>query len=251
MPIDITAETTKEEIGAEEAVVLSPQETEELREMMVAGVLFGRKKSRTHPKMGKFIFTYSKGIAVFDSQQTLSLLNKAISFLKELVDKKLPILAVGTQPAAKDLLENFAKKFGFSYVTERWLGGTLTNFQTIHKRIDYFKKIKTDKATGKLDKYTKKERLLIDREAEKMAICFTGIENLNQLPAAVLVVDAAAHETAVREAKRVKIPVVAIINNDTNPDGLNYPIPANDNLRSSLIWILSRIERGLGEISNS
>ncbi len=248
---NLATEITKNEPIAEETVVLSPEETEELKEMIAAGILFGRKKSRTHPKMAKYIFTYSKGVAVFDSTQTLALLNKAIGFLKEVFDKKLPILIVGTQVTVKDLVAAFAKKFGFAYVTERWLGGTLTNFQTISKRVDYFKKLKADKATGKLDKYTKKERLLMDRELTDMAVSFGGVENLNQLPAVVFVIDAEAHETAVREAKRLKIPIVAVINNDTNPDGLTYPIPANDNNRSSLIWILSRIEKGLTEISNS
>lgn len=242
---NLTTEIIKDEPAAEEAVVLTPQESEDLKEMVAAGVLFGRKKSRTHPKMNKYIFTYSKGVAVFDFGQTLASLNKASGFLKEVYDKKLPILVVGTQVALKDLLETFAKKLGLTYVTERWLGGTLTNFQTISKRIDHFKKLKTDKAMGKLDKYTKKERLLIDRELEDMAISFTGIENLNQLPAVLFVVDAEVHETAVREAKKLNIPIVALINNDNNPDGLAYPIPANDSSRSSLTWILGKIEKGL------
>ena len=184
-------------------------------------------------------------MAVFDAGQTLVLLNKAVVFLKDIFEKKLPILIVGTQPIAKQLVKNFAGKYGFAYVTERWLGGTLTNFQTLHKRVDYFKQLKADKAMGKLEKYTKKERLIMDRMTEKMAINFTGIENLNQLPAAVIVFDANAHKTAVHEAQLLKIPIVAVLSNDSNPDDIAYPVPANDNLQSSLGWVIAKLETAL------
>ncbi len=239
----VREEVNNEELLKEEVASDSPFiAQEDLKDMVNVGVLFGRKKSKTQPKMNKYIFTYSKGIAIFDAPQTLDLLNKAVDFLKSVLEKKLPILIVGTQPVAKDLVRAFADKYKFAYVTERWLGGTLTNFPVISKRIEYFKKTKIDKSIGKLAKYTKKEQLIVDRMLEKMAINFTGLEILNQLPAALIVIDSKTHDTAVREAKKMNIPIVAIINNDNNPDGIKYPIPANDNMRSSLIWILNKIE---------
>ena len=224
---------------------LTAEETATIKEMIATGVLFGRKQSKTNPKMAKYIFSYSKGIAIFDLLQTINLLDQAIVFLKDVVSKKLPVLVVGTQPAVKDLVENFAKQHGFAFVNERWLGGTLTNFKTISKRVDYFKQLKADKETGQLEKYTKKERLLMDREITRMTRMFAGIENLTQLPFVLLLIDAEAHETAVREAKLLKIPMIAVMNNDNNPEPITYPVPANDNLRSSLIWILDRISKGL------
>jgi len=215
------------------------------REMITAGVLIGRKKTVTHPKMEPYIFNYSKNLAVFDAAKTAAAIDKAAAFLKDLIDKKLLVMMVGTQPAAKDLVEGLAKKLGFVYVTERWLGGTLTNFKVISQRLTYYLKLKADLEAGNLDKYTKKERLMISRNIDRMKKNFTGLENLTHLPAALLVVDAAAHETAVREAKRLGIPIAAIINNDNNPEGIDYPIAANDNLRSSLIWIFARIERSI------
>lgn len=224
---------------------LSPEQTALFREMISAGVAVGRKKSKTNPRMDRFVFAYTKGVAMFDVAQTCDLIDAAAAFLKKLIDEKQPVLAVGFQPAARAFVEEFAKKHGFHFVTTRWLGGMLTNFKTISERIEYFKKLKADKASGVLDKYTKKERVEFDRLMEKMAISFDGVQNMTGLPAALFAVDAEAHDTAVREAKRLGIPIIAIMNNDNDPTGIAYPIPANDNTRSSLGWIFDRIEKGL------
>ena len=228
----------------------SPEQLSVFREMIAAGVILGRKKTVTNPKMDKYILNYSKGVAVFNAEETLKLLDRASAFLKDIIEKKMPVLVVGTQPAAKDIVENFAKKFGLSYVNERWLGGTMTNFKVISQRVQYYLKIKADMEAGNLDKYTKKERVMINRDIERMRKMFTGLDNLNFLPAAVFIVDAAAHETAVREARRLKIPIMAIMNNDNNPEGIAYPIPANDNLRSSLQWIFDKLEKWLETSKN-
>ena len=238
MKEELNGEELKEELVSNSPAISQ----EDLRDMVNVGVLFGRGKSKTKPKMNKYIFTYSKGVSVFDAPQTLDLLNKAADFLKTVVDKKLPVLIVGTQPAAKDLVKSFALKHKFAYVTERWLGGTLTNFATLSKRIEYFKKTKVDKDAGKLGKYTKKERLILDRMLEKMAVNFSGLEILNQIPAVLMVVDSKTHDTAVREAKKINVPIIAVLNNDSDPDGITYPVPANDNSVSSLTWILNKIE---------
>lgn len=222
------------------------------QEMIKAGVLYGRKKSKTNPKMTKYIFTTRKGIEIFDLAQTVKLLDQAVEFLREKI-KNTPnnsspkVLVVGTQPAAKELVKSFSDKFGLSYVTERWLGGTLTNFKVISQRINYYLRTKADKETGRLDKYTKHERLKINELITKMAKVFVGLEKVTQVPEVVLVVDPEEHQTAIREANRLKIPVVAISSTDANPDQIQYLIPANDNARSSLVWIFGYIEKKLSE----
>jgi len=230
---------------------LSPEEILTIEAMIEAGVLYGRKHSKTNPKMQKYIFGTRRGIEILDLTKTLESLDSAINFLQGLVEKNLPVLVVGVKPATKDLVENFAKSFDFPFVNERWLGGTLTNFKTITKRIDYLKKIQAERETGSLGKYTKKEQLLISRELQRMEKMFRGIDKIKDLPAALLVIDPTDHQTAIREANRLKIPVAALINSDGDPDQVQYPIPANDNARSSVMWVLDRIEKQLKDLKQS
>lgn len=224
---------------------IAPEQVALYREMIAAGVASGRKKSRTNPQMDGFVFTYTRGVAVFDVAQTLARIDAAADFLKTLIGEKRTVLVLGSQPAACALVQRFAEAHGFSYITTRWLGGMLTNFKTLSQRIDYFKKLKADKVSGELDKYTKKERVMFDRLINNMAYLFSGVQEMTELPYALFVVDAQAHDTAAREAKRLGIPVIAIMNNDNDPRGIAYPIPANDNTRSSLGWIFERIEQKL------
>jgi len=212
-------------------------------EMAQAGILYGRKKSKTHPRMKKFIFATRNGFEVFDLPKTLNALLKAKSFLAETIGNRGTIMLVGTGPAAKELIYNLAVKTGFPYVTERWLGGTLTNYKTLSKRVEYYKQLKSDKAAGKLDKYTKKERVLIDKKIEKMARLFGGLENLNRLPDALFIIDANRHDIAIREAKKRNIPVVVIVNSDTDPESLDYAIPANTNSKAGLAWLINQLEK--------
>ena len=244
-----TAETTvaaavNEEVAA--IPTLAPEQVALYREMIAAGIAVGRKKSRTNPKMDSFILSYSRGVATFDLIQTATCIDKAAAFLKQLIEEKRTVIVLGSQPTARDFVLEFAGKHGFFHVTNRWLGGILTNFNTISKRIVYFTKLKADKAAGELTKYTKKEQLNFDRLISNMTVSFAGLEGLSALPAAVFVVDAAAHEIAVREARRLKIPLIAIMNSDNDPDGVAYPIPANDNSRSSLLWIFKRLDEKIG-----
>lgn len=232
---------------------LAPEQTAVYRDMIAAGVASGRKKSRTNPKMDEFVFAYTRGIAMFDVAQTAACIDAAAHFLKTLINEKRMVLVLGSQPAACAFVQQFAEAHGFPYIITRWLGGMLTNFKTLSQRIEYFKKLKADKASGILDKYTKKERLVFDRLITNMAYSFSGVEMMTVLPDVLFVVDAAAHDTAVREAKRLGIPIIAIMNNDNDPRGIDYPIPANDNTRSSLAWIFNRLEKGLsdGKIANT
>ena len=218
-----------------------------LEEMVKAGVLYGRKKSKTHPRMRPFIFATRNNMEIIDLPKTFELLEKAGEFLKEVAAKGGLFMVVGTQPAAQSLVEEFAKKLSLAFVTKRWLGGTLTNFKTLRKRTEYYTKLKSDLEGGRLEKYTKKERTMFAKEVERMDQFFRGMEILNRLPDAVIVVNANEHHTAVREAKKMKIPVVAIVSTDTDPELVSYPVPANDNAQTSIAWILEKFSAKIGE----
>lgn len=219
-----------------------------LVEMMQAGIHYGHKKSKTNPKMKPYIFGVRSDIELIDLNATLEALDKAINFLKEVKAKGGLVLLVATQPAARETILRLAEKFNYPYVINRWLGGTLTNFKVIRKRTEYFQQLKKDKEAGTLDKYTKKERLKISENIDKMKILFSGLEALTRVPDVVITVDINLHDTAVREARRLKIPVVALVHTDADPTLIDYPIPANDNAKSSIDWILKKIESEIEKV---
>lgn len=237
------AEKTSNEL---ELDVVNGADENLLTEMMQAGIHYGRKKSKTNPKMKPYIFMTRNDIELIDLNFTLTALDKAIEFLKSVKKNGGIILAVATQAAAQNSIKNFIEKFNCPYVIHRWLGGTLTNFKVIRGRLEYFQHLKEDKETGQLDKYTKKERLKISQNLDKMNLVFGGLTNLTSLPSALVTININLHSTAVREAKRLKIPVVAVINTDANPLEIDYPIPANDNAKSSIDWIFNKIIDELG-----
>lgn len=237
------AELNKELVGAPK----DPANLAVLEEMLKAGLFIGRKSSKTHPKARPFVFGVRNKSSIIDLEETLKLLEKAAEFLKSKSGAKGVALFAGTAPAAKKSVEETAKRLGLPYVTERWLGGTLTNFKTLSKRIAYFKKLKSDKEAGRLDKYTKKERLDFDRQIQKMTVMFSGLEEMQALPDVLLVVDVSSHLTAVREAKRLKIPIIGILNTDTDPESVDYPIVANDRSKGSIDWILAKLEKAAEE----
>jgi len=236
------------ELNKEQAApVRSDADMAILEEMMKAGLFLGKRKSKTHPKMKDYIFGLRNEIAIIDLERTLECLNAAAEFVKAKIAGKATILLVGTTPSIKKLIEETAQRLKFPFVSERWLGGTLTNYNTISKRVAYFKKLKSNKETGRLDKYTKKERLDFDRQIQKMTMMFAGVEDMGKLPDILFVVDANEHLTAVREARRLKIPIVAVLNTDADLESVQYPIPANDRSRSSVEWILKRLEKAVEE----
>ncbi len=226
-----------EELSAEEVANLPT-----LQEMIKAGVIYGRKKSKMNPKMKPYIYTFRAGVALFDLLKTLEGIEKAAVFLKEKMANGGKILIVATQPSAKDLAKKLAEEWGQFYVVERWLGGMLTNYKTISSRIDRFKNLKVGRESNKFDKYTKKERLLIDREIEHLGDLFGGVESMDKLPAAILIINAELHETALREARRTKVPIVALMNSDSNPELVDYSIVGNSNARASIVWILEKLK---------
>lgn len=218
-----------------------------LKEMMKAGLMFGHKKTKTDPKFKPYIFITRNGIEIIDLAKTISSIDKAAYFLKNCVKDKKIVLLAALQPAAREAMGNLAEKFNFSFVKNRWIGGLITNFKTISQRIDFFRKMKADMESGRFDKYTKKERVVINKDIEKMKKNFEGIENLASQPDVVFIIDPSlkGHATALREAKRRNIPVVAIVDSDDNPEKVDYPIYANDHAKASIEWIIKKIEEKL------
>ncbi len=237
-------ELIPEDVPAEDLAII--------REMMKAGLMYGHKKSKTNPKFRRYIYANRNGVEIIDLGQTLPVLEAAIEILQNHLKEKKSVLVVATQSAAREAVENLAKKFNFSYINDRWIGGLLTNFKVISQRLEYFKKTQSDLEKGKFDKYTKKERVMINRNIFRMGKMFTGLENLLKLPDIIFVIDPSlkGHATAIREAKRVKIPVMAILDSDDDPDTINWPIPANDHAKMSIDWIINKISNSL-ESNNS
>ena len=210
-------------------------------EMANQGVLSGHNKSRTHPKMKRYIGAMRNEIEIFKPEATLNTLNKAAAFLKEIMAKKGLVLIIGTEPAAHESVIKLSNQFNFPRVITRWLGGTLTNFTIMKERLSYYQNLKLKKERGELSKYTKKEQSIFGKELNKLSEKFEGLLKLERLPDAIFVINGVSHQTAIREAKKVNIPVIAIIDSNNNPDGISYPIVANDHARASINWVVDRI----------
>ncbi|MBI3589509.1 MAG: 30S ribosomal protein S2 [Candidatus Liptonbacteria bacterium] len=222
---------------------LFPEES--LKEVVEAGVFYGRKKTKTHPKMKPYVLTNRGGIEIINLYKTLEGLEQSMNFVK--AKAQGVILLLGTQPAAFQRIVKLAQEFGYPYVVSRWLGGTLTNFKIISKRVEYLKKLRADAATGVFEKYTKKERAIIESKMNHLEEVLGGLENLNRLPDVLLVVDPNLHTTAVREAKRLKIPVLAFANIDGDPSDLDYFVVGNNKSRKSVEWFLGKMEQAMRE----
>ncbi len=238
--VDITLEEK-----AEPEAALTPAEESRMKEMLDNNVFYGHIKSRTNPKMRPHITSTKSGVEVIDLLKTMSAVDRAAEAIKEKVRRGGTVLFVGTSAAAKMAVKDVAIRLGMPYVTQRWLGGTLTNFKTINTRVNHFKKLEEDKATGKLIKYTKKERLNIDVELAKFDRFMRGIEKMDKLPSIVIVADLGENEIVAREARRMKIPSVGFVNTTGNPDAVDYPIPANDRNPKSISLILSYLEKAV------
>lgn len=219
--------------------------------MAKKGVLLGHKKSKTHPHMKPYIGANRNEVEIMKPEAVASSLAKAIEFLKETKSKGKVILCIGTTSPAKAAIEKIACHFKFPFVTTRWIGGTLTNFKVIRERINYYLNLKGKKERGELGKYTKKERVDFDKELEKLAIKFDGLVDLSRTPDAIFIVDGKEHETALREAKRIEIPVVMINDTDDDPKIVQYPIIASDHTRSGIEWIVDRLISGIEAVQES
>lgn len=214
-----------------------------IEEMAQAGVQFGHRVSKLHPKMKPFVSGIKNNVDIIDLEKTAKELDKALKFIEKLVAENKTILFVGTKIQVKNLVKQTAEECGMPHVTERWLGGTFTNFETIQKRVEYFKDLEKKKASGELEKYTKKERLNFDKELEGLKIKFGGIKNMQKLPETVIIFDLKKDETCVREAKKRGIKIVGLVDTNIDPDFADYPIPANDDAISSVKYILEKIKQ--------
>jgi small subunit ribosomal protein S2 len=199
-----------------------------LKELLEAGVHFGHQTRRWNPKMRKFIFTERNGIHIIDLRKTLDRLTSAQNAVRGTVLKGERVLFVCTKKQLRPLIEQEAKRCGSYYVTERWLGGMLTNFQTIRKQIRRLKELERGQEENAFEFYTKKERLLLDREREKLDKYLSGVKDMTRIPGAMFVVDAKREHIAVKEARRLGIPVIAIADTNADPDVIDLPIPGND-----------------------
>ncbi|PIR71570.1 MAG: 30S ribosomal protein S2, partial [Candidatus Nealsonbacteria bacterium CG10_big_fil_rev_8_21_14_0_10_37_25] len=210
-------------------------------EMARAGLHFGHRTSRVHPKMMPYLAGVKNTIHIIDLEKTKEKLAEALKFIQQLISENKILLIVGTKVQVKDLVKSMAQELALPCVTERWLGGTFTNFETIKKRIEYFKDLEIKKKEGELEKYTKKERAKIDQELRDLEIKFGGIKDLERLPDAILVLDMKKDDLAVKEARMKGIKVIAISHSNTDPTLADYPIPANDDAISSVKYILEKV----------
>ncbi len=215
--------------------------TIELTHLIEAGAHFGHLTRRWNPKMKPYIFMEKNGIHIIDLKKSLGLLNQAYQEMVETVSQGSSILFVGTKKQAKGVIESEAKRCGMNWVSERWLGGMLTNFSTIRKSVKRLQNIEKQETDGTFEKITKKERLFLTRERDKLKKILEGVETMSKLPGAVFVVDIKKEDIAVKEAKRLNIPVFAMVDTNCDPDDINFSIPANDDAVKTIELIIKHM----------
>ncbi|HJT28755.1 MAG TPA: 30S ribosomal protein S2 [Pyrinomonadaceae bacterium] len=220
-----------------------------MKELLEAGVHFGHQVRRWNPKMKEYIFGERNGIYIIDLQKTQRMFREAIAFVTNLIaeDKGKTVLFVGTKRQAQDAIREEAEKCGQYYVNQRWLGGLLTNFQTVQKSIKRLKDLESMQTDGRYEKMTKKERIKLDRERESLNKNLSGIKSMNRLPDAVFIIDVKKEEIAVAEANRLGIPIVAVVDTNCSPEGIDYVIPGNDDALRAVRLFASRIADSIVE----
>src|SRR3954469_11481679 len=211
-----------------------------MKQLLDSGVHFGHQTRRWNPKMKRSILTERNGIYIIDLQQTLSYIDRAYEFVKETVAHGGSILFIGTKKQAQEAIADEAGRVNMPYVNQRWLGGMLTNFQTVHKRLQRLKELEAMEQSGGFEGRTKKEILMLTREHDKLEKTLGGIRDMGRVPSAVWVVDTKKEHIAVGEARKLNIPVVAILDTNCDPDEVDYPIPGNDDAIRS-IAVLTRV----------
>jgi small subunit ribosomal protein S2 len=211
----------------------------DIQELFETGAHFGYSRSRRHPSAVSFIFATKDKNDIFNLEETERRLRDAVEFVTKVAESGKQILFVAGKHEATKIVREIAEKIETPYVAGRWIGGSLTNFKEIRKRIDRLERLKKDRDSGERDKYTKLERLMLDREIEELEGRFGGLENMKELPAALFVVDPKHEETAVNEANQLGIPIVALASSDCDFKVLQYPIPANDSAVKSINYFVS------------
>ena len=212
-----------------------------MKALLEAGVHFGHQTHRWNPRMRRFIFAQRNGIHIIDLQQTMELLEQACRFAQEVAANGQKILMVGTKKQAQDAVREEAIRSGQFFVNQRWLGGTLTNFATIQSRIDYLVRLEERQARGEFARHTKKEAMKLEALMSKMERYLGGIKEMTTLPGAVFIIDLGREQIAVAEARRAKVPLIALVDSDCNPELIDWPIPGNDDAIRSIRLVANHI----------
>jgi len=218
-----------------------------IKDLLEAGVHFGHRARRWNPKMKPFIFGKKNDIFIIDLEKTLDRIKMGAEAVRRVAEMGQDILFVGTKPQAKPIIEEEAKRCGAFFVNERWLGGLLTNFEVVSTRIARMVELERILGEGRTEKYTKKEMLMLDREYKKLLKVFAGVKEMDRLPGIVYLVDVVREATPLAEAKRSKVPVVAMIDTNGDPEKVDYPIPSNDDALRSIKLITSIIANAVLE----
>ncbi|MFP4322085.1 MAG: 30S ribosomal protein S2 [Anaerolineales bacterium] len=221
-----------------------------MKHLLESGVHFGHRARKWDPKMDPFIFTERNGVHIIDLQQTLANLHVIHDTVRDQVMRGGTILFVGTKRQAMETVEAEALRCGMPYVNQRWLGGTLTNWKTIRQRIEALKSLERDREDGIFDRLTKKERLMKQREIDRLLVRLGGIRNMDRLPSMLFIVDVLREHTAVREANSLRIPIIALVDTNSNPDLVDYIIPANDDAIRSIRLLTQAISDAVIEGQN-
>jgi small subunit ribosomal protein S2 len=221
-----------------------------MKALLETGVHFGHRTKRWNPKMRPFIYTERNGIHIIDLQQTITALDKAYEAVRDTVVEDGMILFVGTKKQAQESVAEEAERCGMPYVNQRWLGGTLTNWRTIRQRIDYLLNLEERKERGDFERLPKKEALKLEREIEKLNKRLSGIKDMRRLPDMLFITDVRREATAVKEANKLGIPIVAIVDTNCDPDPIDYIIPANDDAIRAIKLITSKIADAVIEGQN-
>jgi small subunit ribosomal protein S2 len=212
-----------------------------IKELLESGAHFGHQTSRWHPRMKSYIFTKRDGIHIIDLQQTAAMLEKAREFVRQVAAGGGDILFVGTKKQAYDTIQEEAERCGMYYVNQRWIGGTLTNFETIQSRIDYLVRLEDQQARGGFSNLPKKEALKIEEQITRLNQQMGGFKEMTSPPAVLFIVDTLKENIAIAEAKRVGIPIVAVVDTNSDPTDIDYPIPANDDAIRAIKLLCSKI----------
>ena len=223
--------------------------TTTIKELLEAGAHFGHQTSRWNPHMKKYIFTKRNGIHIIDLEKTAAMLNEACDYVKEIAGEGGKILFVGTKKQAQTIIEEEAKRCNMYYVNQRWIGGTLTNFQTIQKRIDHLVQLEDQREKGEFARLPKKEVQDLNEEIEELNVQLGGIKEMTALPAALFVIDPTKERIAVAEAQRVGIPIIAMVDTNCNPDEIDAPIPSNDDALRAIKLIAGKIATSILEVT--
>jgi len=230
-------------------------DTATIKQLLEAGAHFGHQTGRWHPRMKSYIFTKRNGIHIIDLEKTAVMLDKACAFIRDIVAEGKTVLFVGTKKQAQESVEEEALRCEMYYVNQRWLGGMLTNFSTIQARVDQLVRLEDQQARGEFGRLTKKEVLKLGEKIDKMNRQMGGFKEMTTLPGALFIVDPTKERIALAEARRMAIPVVAIVDTNCNPDDIDYPVPANDDAIRAIKLICTKIadaviegRSGIGEV---